>query len=397
MTVAFIFVVATLVALPLFAQKPEYPLAGAVLLSLARDLPNAELLSATFTVVAAAQVTLLRYPHMSRDLVTRLAPLTLLGLVMAARLASPSATPFYTQEIGFPSWAIAIGNVILALTTARYCAVPDARFKFGVVLGYVSIFYLVIVVPLSIGDQLRLEGFSGNPNRFALTLALLFPFAYVITARYRNLVPSTILIAWVAFLASLTMSSQGLIVIPLSVLLSMYGLRKIQTGSQPRILKLLGTILAASVTVTYLWATLGQDFLDSANTLAGRDIIFRQAWTVFSAHPIFGTGSRSVIGSDQYLSAHNSYLGILVLGGTIALLPLTIVAFQLVSLVWNWRRVNSIILPLVITLAFQASVQSIDLIPAVWALMAYALSHPTLKKERQHRGQLQREHPQTAT
>ncbi|MGJ9411600.1 O-antigen ligase family protein [Aeromicrobium sp. CF4.19] len=221
---------------------------------------------------------------------------------------------------------------------------------------------------------LRLEGISGNPNRMVFGLLIFAPpmVAYML----RRVTP----------LATLAMGA-GVVAVPIAILRSgsdqgIAGLAALLLAGAlvvSRRLDRVGTLITAALGVTALaLAGLQQDVVSTLSndtlSLSGRTDLYGVAWRDFLASPFIGSGTLRVSeGLVVERSTHNSILGFAaatgIVGAVLWIAALVIAAHSALRSL----RAGTLALASVIVVVVSQMVQSIELAPATWAILALAV------------------------
>lgn len=220
----------------------------------------------------------------------------------------------------------------------------------------------------------RFAGISGNPNRMVFGLLMLLPFMLNLTRHRRGLLPRAVTaLAVVAAVVILIQSGSAQGLVGLGVLaVAIVGWIVAGRSKVVQIVFWLGAGIIGTVLAFRVLPELR--FSDDVETLSGRIRLYESAINEILAHPWVGTGLRHVsegLATDR--SPHSALLGLAASGGVVLGLAWAVL---LIALVWRGTgllRRRSLLGAVPLLIVTEQFVQSVELLPATWAIVSLFL------------------------
>lgn len=265
--------------------------------------------------------------------------------------------------------ALRCGAVVLAMAACISRKVDITR-----ALGYVGAIFITASLVFGATNTLgtRFEGISGNPNRMVLGLLLLVPFTVSLASKGHHWfvrLGSLASVVAAIFLVVQSGSAQGLVGL-LFLALSFFVWFLAGRGRVLRALVWIIAVVTVLVSIPIVFEMIQSS--DDLTTLSGRTPIYAAALADIINNPLIGSGLRSVSeGAIVDRSAHSAVLGLAASAGILAAVVwitlMVVVAVRgAASLASGWIVGASAII-----LVSEQFVQSIELVPIAWAILAY--------------------------
>jgi len=272
-----------------------------------------------------------------------------------------------------------LGAVLLVVTGLR-----DRRSAL-MYIGGAGMVFLALTVFLGESNTLgtRYSGISGNSNRMVFGVLVLLPFVVALAAASKNLVVRGAAVAGVVaslLLVGASGSSQGLVGLAAIVLvLLLQGFFRFAGGVRALFatVGVIVTIVVIPVAAQLVRAS------DDLSTLSGRTPLYAAAWAVIKENPLVGTGLQSVSdGSVVDRSAHSALLGLAATGGIPLGLAWTGVIVALLAATVRLSRRRDFAAAAAFVFVVEQFVQSVQLVPLSWLVIAYFLVERTHTQEK---------------
>jgi hypothetical protein len=262
-------------------------------------------------------------------------------------------------------------SVLIGLGAASTLLVMDGaqRGRLALDLGIIGVVYAFATVGIgeAATNEARFAGLAGNPNRMSFALLTLLPFVVALPSAGRLLAVPAAFATIVAL--SRSGSAQAAAVLVVMALAFLTSNRALTTW--PRRIAATAAGLAA---ILPIWAELNDKLFAASDDLSGRTSFFRAAVDGFRSSPLIGTGSLRVTIQDSFSdnSAHNTYLSILAAAGLLCAVPLLVFLVRVLRRLPRGMRAGDAFAYAAIAVMLSALVQSVELIPLTWLVLAAA-------------------------